>query len=97
MTDKLSSYGAALSDFDKTARHVGGRMNNGAENAHLPIRQQERRMQRFKSAGSAQKFLSILAAIYDVFNVQRHLISRKTLRRFRTDAMNRWDAATAAV
>jgi putative transposase len=42
------------------------------------------------------RFLSTHAAIYNVFNVQRHLISRKTLRKFRTEAMNRWDAVTAA-
>jgi transposase-like protein len=28
-------------------------------------------MQRFKSAGSAQKFLSSHAAVYNTFNVQR--------------------------
>jgi putative transposase len=59
VTDKLPLYGAALSDLGMKARHVtGGRLNNRAENSHLPIRQRERRMQRFKSAGSAQRFLS---------------------------------------
>lgn len=97
VTDKLPSYGAALSDLGMKARHItGGRVNNRAENSHLPIRQRERRMQRFKSAGSAQRFLSTHAAIYNTFNVQRHLISRRTLRQFRTEAMNRWDAVTAA-
>ena len=95
VTDKLPSYGAALSDLGMKARHItGGRSNNRAENSHLPIRQRERRMQRFKSAGSAQRFLSTHAAIYNTFNVQRHLISRRTLRKFRTEAMNRWDAVT---
>ncbi len=45
-------------------------------------------MQRFKSAGSAQRFLSIHTAIYNHFNIQRHLVSRKTLRQFRSDASN---------
>jgi len=53
-------------------------------------------MQRFKSAGAAQRFLSTHAAIYNTFNVQRHLISRRTMRQFRTGAMNRWNAVTAA-
>ena len=38
-------------------------------------------MQRFKSACSAQKFLSTHAAVYNIFNVQRHLISAQTLHR----------------
>jgi putative transposase len=79
------------------ARHVtGGQSNNRAKNSHLPIRLRERRMQRFKSVGSAQRFLSTHATIYHTFNVQRHQISRRTLRRFRAEAMNRWDAVTAA-
>lgn len=35
-------------------------------------------------------FLSTHAAIYNTFNVQRHLITRKTMRQFRGDAMNTW-------
>ena len=41
-------------------------------------------MQGFKSAGSAQRFLSVYAATYNTFNVQRHLISAKTHRAFRS-------------
>ena len=97
VTDKLPSYGAALSDLGMKGKHVtGGRSNNRAENSHLPVRQREQRMQRFKSPGSAQRFLSTHAAIYNVFNVQRHLISRKTLRQFRGDAMKTWQAVIAA-
>ncbi len=95
--DKLPSYGAALSDLGLSRRHdFGGRKNYRAENAHLPIRQRERRMQRFKSPGSAQRFLSTHAAIYNTFNVQRHLISRKTLRQFRAEATEQWRQAAAA-
>ena len=97
VTDKLASYGAALGDLGIKDKHVtGGRSNNRAENSHLPIRLRERRMQRFKSASSAQRFLSTHAAVYNTFNVQRHLISRKTLRQFRGDAMTAWQTVTTA-
>ncbi len=97
VTDKLPSYGAALKDLGLSRHHdFGGRKNNRAENSHLPVRQRERRMQRFKSAGSAQRFLSTHAAVYNTLNVQRHLISRRTLRQFRSTAMSEWQASTAA-
>ena len=97
VTDKLPSYGAALKDLGLSKHHeFGDRKNNRAENSHLPIRQRERRMQRFKSPGSAQRFLSTHAAVYNTFNVQRHLISRKTLRQFRSEAMSTWQSEVAA-
>ena len=46
-------------------------------------------MQRFKSAGSAQKFLSTHAAVYNTFNVQRHLTSAQSHRVLRARAMSR--------
>jgi transposase-like protein len=45
-------------------------------------------MQRFKSARSAQRFLSMHAAIHNTFNLQRNLFSRATLRVFRAEAAN---------
>jgi len=53
-------------------------------------------MQRFKSAGSAQRFLAIYGPVYNTFNHQRHLISRSTLRVVRAAAAVQWQAATAA-
>jgi putative transposase len=97
ITDKLPSYGAALGDLGLSKRHdFGGRKNNRAENSHLPVRQREQRMQRFKSPGSAQRFLSTHAAIYNTFYTQRHLISRRTLRELRTAAMEEWRLVVAA-
>jgi transposase-like protein len=52
-------------------------------------------MQRFKSHSSAQQFVSTHAAVYNVFNIQRHLISRRTLRHCRGEAMSTWHIATA--
>jgi transposase-like protein len=67
-----------------------------AENSHQPTRRRERKMQGFKSAGSAQRFLSVHAATYNTFNVQRHLISAKTRRAFRASAMQTWREVTTA-
>jgi transposase-like protein len=53
-------------------------------------------MQRFKSVGSAQKFLSSHAAVYNTFNVQRHLTSAQTHRTLRAAAMSTWREAVAA-
>jgi putative tryptophan/tyrosine transport system substrate-binding protein len=61
-----------------------------------PTRRRERKMQRFKSAGSAQQFLSVHAATYNTFNVQRHLISANTHRAFRASAMQVWREVAAA-
>ena len=40
-------------------------------------RRRERKAQRFRSIGSAQKQLSCYGQIYNLFNHQRHLITRK--------------------
>ena len=53
----------------------------------LRIRHGQRKMQGFKSTGSAERFLSFHAATYNTFNVQRHLISAKTHRACRASAM----------
>src|SRR5690606_5241958 len=98
VTDKLASYRAAMKVLNLQGRHHPGGMreNNRAENSHLVIRRRERKQQRFKSQGSAQRFLSSHAAVYNTFNVQPHLIRRPTLRRFHGSAHEMWAAATAA-
>jgi len=96
-TDGLASSGAALVLPNLRHIHRPGRLreNNRIENSHLPIRRRERQQQLFKSQASAQRFLTTHAAIYNTFNIQRHLISRSTLRRFRADAATAWAAAVA--
>ena len=98
VTDGLASYKAAMKVLGCQDRHRPGRLrdNNRVENSHLPVRRRERKMQRFKSQGQAQRFVSTHSAIYNTFNLQRHLISRNTMRRYRTSAMEEWNAASAA-
>jgi putative transposase len=80
-----------------TCPHEQGlRTNNRAENSHQAVRRRERKMQRFKSAQSAQRFLSVHAAVHNTFNLQRQLVSRSTLRTFRAEAAAQWQDAVAA-
>ena len=69
-TDKLRSYRAAFREIDLKAHHEQGwRTNNRAEFSHQPMRRRERKMQRLKSPASAQRFVSLHAAVYNCFNL----------------------------
>ena len=98
ITDELRSYAAAAGHLGIAKRHERGRWrNNRAENSHQSTRRRETKMQGFKSVGSAQRFLSVHAAAYNTFNVQRHLTSARTHRAFRASAMLTWrEVVTAA-
>jgi transposase-like protein len=94
VTDKLRSYGAALREIGMSDRHVtGDRLNNRAENSHQPTRRRERSWIGFKRLGWTQRILSAHTAVYNAFNIQRHLISRQTLRTLRGEAFAQWQAA----
>ena len=97
VTDKLRSYASAFRRLRLTCPHEQGlRQNNRAENSHQPVRRRAHKMQRFKSVRSAQRFLGMHAAVHNTFNLQRHLVSRSTLRIFRAEASNQWRDAVAA-
>jgi putative transposase len=97
VTDKWWPSMSAVRDIMPSAKHlVGKRLNNRAENSHQPTRRRERKQQRFKSAKSAQRFLSTFTAFYNHFNIQRHLISRATMKKFRNDVLSSWSEAVPA-
>ena len=97
ITDDLRSYAAAARDLGIEKHHERGRWrNNRAENSHQPTRRRERKMQGFKSRGSAQRFHSTHAAVYNTFNVQRHLTSARMHRAFRAAEMDAWLTGGAA-
>jgi transposase-like protein len=85
-------YGAAFRHLQLSCPHEQVlRKNNRAENSHQAVRRRERKMQRFKSARSAERFLSVDAAVHNTFNLQRHL-----LRTLRAEATAQWQSAVAA-
>ena len=91
VTDKLRSYGAALQELGAGDRQETGRwLNNRAENSHLPFRQRERAMQRFRRMRSLQKFASVHASVSNHFNQERSFSSRNLFKLNRTAALTEW-------
>jgi transposase-like protein len=84
VTEKLRSYRATFRQLALTAKHDQGfRANNRAENPDQPVPRRERKMQRFKSSGGTQCFLSIHAATCNTFYHQHHLLNRSTFKQMR--------------
>jgi putative transposase len=97
ITDGLRSYGAARREVLPDVRHRTSRyLNSRAENSHRPTRRRERQMQRFKSPGQAQRFLSAHAMIYGHFRLRRHLMTAGEYRRARAKAFRVWRQETCA-
>ena len=97
VTDRYRAYDAALRDLGLSRIHRRGkRLNNRAASSHVPIRRRERKMQGFRSAGSAQRFLASYSASYNTFNVCRHLTTASTHRTLRGEAFAAWNTAVAA-
>jgi GNAT superfamily N-acetyltransferase len=68
VTDRLGACAAAVREFGLSSRHVRGKQKySRAESSHVPIRRRERKMQGFRSAGSAQRLLAIHAAVANTF------------------------------
>ena len=96
VTDKLRSYGVAHRELIPETIHVTDRYaNKRAEQSHEPTRARERGMRRFKSTGHAQRFLNTHAAVYNLFNLGRHLTKAKYYRNLREDAFAEWGRAVA--
>jgi putative transposase len=81
VTDQLKSYGAAKRELLPGVEHRQHRyLNNRAENSHQPTRQRDRRMQRFKSPGHAQRSLSAYGPISQHFRPRRHRLAAPAYR-----------------
>jgi len=96
ITDKLASYPPALRRVlpnPEHRRHKG--LNNRAENSHLPTRQRERRMQRFKSPEQAQRFLEPFSTVCNHFRPRRHRLTATAYRRLMEEQRQTWREVTA--
>jgi putative transposase len=96
VTDKLRSYGVAHRELiPETIHDTSQYANNRCELSHEPTRVRERVMRKFKSVEQAQRFLNAHAAVYNLFNLGRHLVSAESYRYFRLRAFASWEKAVA--
>jgi putative transposase len=96
VTDKLRSYGVAHRELIlETIYHTTQYANNRCELSHEPTRVRERGMRKFKSMQQAQRFLGAHAAVYNLFNLGRHLLSAENYRSFRQRAFVSWEKAVS--
>ena len=95
ITDQLKSDGTAKRELLPGVEHRQHRyLNNRAENSHQPTRQRERRLQGFKSAGHAQRFLSAYRPIAQYFRPRRHLLLASAYRQERRNRFESWAEVT---
>ena len=88
VTDKLRSYGAALTDLGlNDDRETGRWLNNRAENSHQPFRRRERAMLRFRRMRTLQKFVAVHSSVHNHFNQERALYSRDNFKANRNAAL----------
>jgi putative transposase len=96
ITDKLKSYSAAKAELMPSVEHHQHKyQNNRAENSHQPTRLREKTMRRFKSAGHAQRFLSVFGIITSFFRVGRHLYRASSYRDVMKSRLAVWEEVTA--
>jgi putative transposase len=95
VTDKCPVYRAALRELklQRAVHTQRKRANNRAESSHVPVRRREWKQQGFKSPGSAQQFLSMHTATYNLFTAPRHLTSAHTHQLLRAEAFASWREA----
>ncbi len=94
--DKLRSYGVAHRErIPDTIHQTSQYANDRAELSHQSTRVRERIMRRFKSMQQAQRLLRVHAAVYNLFNLGRHLVLAKNYRFFWLRAFASWNYAAA--
>ena len=97
ITDKLHRYGAARKEILPGVEHRQHKgLNHQAAISHQPKHQQERQMHRFKSAGQAQRFLSVRARANTLFRPRRNRLKAAEYRIARDRDFQTWQQVTCA-
>jgi putative transposase len=97
ITDQLRSYGAAKRAILPSVEHRQHRyLDNHAENSHQPTREREQRIQRFKSPGHAQRFLSAYGPIASYVRPRRHRLYAPAYRQEMGQRFQVWREVTDA-
>ena len=96
MTDKLRRYGVAhWALLPQTMHSTEQYENNGAEQPHKTTRGREHGMRKFKSVMQARQFLGAHAAVSNLFNLTRHLVSAQNYRDLRVSAFGKCSKAVS--
>ena len=89
VNDKLRSYPVAHREvMPEAIQDISPYANNRAEQTHDATRVRGRGMRKLKSVGQAQRFLSAHAAVSNLFDLGRHLLSAGHYRDLRTSAFS---------
>jgi putative transposase len=88
VTDKLRPYSAAKAELMRGVEHRSHkRLNNRAENSHLPVRRRERRILGFKSGRQCRGFVSTHGRIANLFLLHRKHLTAADHRTHRSNAI----------
>jgi len=92
-TAGLRSYKAAMDELgNPEEQEVGRHANNRVENSHLSFRRRARATLSFRRMKSLQKFASVHTDVHNHFNLERHVVDRKTCKERRSAALAKWQS-----
>lgn len=81
VTDRLRSYGAALTDMGRGGDREMGRLpTSWAKNSHPPFGRREWAMSRFRRIHTLQRFVAVHASVHNHTSTERHLQDRNTCK-----------------
>ena len=90
-TNRLRSYKSVVREEAPKTKHLRGKwLNNRAENSHLPVREREKRLKKFKSPPQAQNFLNRFEFIRSYTKPMHHLIGAERFRRTIQRRLKEW-------